>query len=46
MTTTAHAMASNKANDFIHLRLINMVRFAYYSKYAKVSKQILLNIKP
>jgi hypothetical protein len=33
-------------HDFSHLKLIKMVKFAYYSKHAKVSNQILINIKP
>jgi hypothetical protein len=33
-------------HDFSHLKLISMIRFAYYSKHAMVSNQILINIKP
>jgi hypothetical protein len=31
-------------HDFSRLKLINMIRFASYSKHAKVSNQILINI--
>jgi hypothetical protein len=41
----AHILCTIK-HDFSHLRLINMIWFAYYSKHAKVSNQILINIKP
>jgi hypothetical protein len=33
-------------HDFSHLKLINMIRFASYFQHAKVSNQILINIKP
>jgi hypothetical protein len=41
----AHTLSTIKY-DFSHLKLINMIRFASYSKHTKVSNQILINIKP